>query len=164
MASNKKPTDRLPKADTVEEIVIRPEETPGWELMKPIEEVPVWDQVPLVATLQEAMTEAEDKAREKFEDANARRLEKGQPPLPLPVKKTESGKVARDEHGDPIPDFNMDFDVNIIGNLAKGILPFAKDEAELTRFMSGKGALNRTADLAMAWVGQMGESSSSDDS
>lgn len=156
-----KPQDR--KEKIVKEFTIRPEETPGWDLMKPIDEIPVWDQIPLVSMLQDALKESEQNAKEKFEDDNARRVSKGLEPLKPRVAKDDKGKVIRDDAGEPIEIYERDFDISIIGKLAQGILPYAKDEAELTKFLSGKGALNRTADLAMAWVGQMGESSSSDD-
>lgn len=56
------------------------------------------------------------------------------------------------------------FDVNIIGQMAKAMIPYAKDADEFTRFVSGSGAMERAMNLAMAWVGQMGEFGSSEPS
>lgn len=56
------------------------------------------------------------------------------------------------------------FDVNIIGQMAQAMIPYAKDQAEFTKFVSGSGAMERAMNLAMAWVGQMGEFKSSESS
>jgi len=122
MPEPKKPQDRMPKANEIEAPVkLLPEETPGWELMKDFSEIPVWEQTPMIALLQNAIGDAEDE-------------------------------------GDSV----KSFDVNIIGTMAKAMIPYAKDEAEFTKFVSGSGAMERAMNLAMAWVGQMGESESSD--
>lgn len=155
------PQDR--KVKVSEEIVVLPEETPGWDLMKPIEDVPVWDQIPLVATLFDSMDAAEKAAKDEFEEINAKREAKGLDKIPVRYAQDAKGKIIKDDSGDPIPVYEKAFDPKLIGELAKAILPFARDEAELTKFMSGKGAIERTAALAMAWVGQMGESSGSDE-
>lgn len=56
------------------------------------------------------------------------------------------------------------YDVSIIGKLAKALLQFAHDPEEYTKFVSGSKGLQNAMTLAMAWVGQMGESVSSEDS
>lgn len=141
----------------------RPEEVAGYDLLKPLDEVPVWDQIELVAMLQDAMNDAAKSAKEAREDENARRAEKGLKPIPPQYELDAKGKVLKDDANEPIEKVEHDFDIRLIGELGKAILPFANDKAVLTKFMSGKGAIERTAELAMAWVGQMGESSSSDD-
>jgi hypothetical protein len=40
----KAPQDRKPKAEKI----VRPQDVPGFELLKSIDEVPVWDQAPLL--------------------------------------------------------------------------------------------------------------------
>lgn len=114
----KAPQDRKPKAATVDE-PLSPEEVPGWELMKPMSEIPVWEQTPLIAILQKAVEGAE-----------------------------VDGEVQT-------------FDINVIGELAKALIPYAIDEAAFIKFVSGAGAMERAMQLAMAWVGQMGEFESS---
>lgn len=47
----KVPQDRKPKAEP--EKVFIPEETPGWHLLKPFSEVPVWDQGPIMAIVED---------------------------------------------------------------------------------------------------------------
>lgn len=117
----KAPQDRKPKAVEVQEEVVNPEETPGWELMKDFADIPVWDQTPLLAQFQ-AVFESADK----------------------------------DENG------SSSVDIQVAGDMAKALIPFAKDEAEFIKFMSGAGALQRAMNLVMAWVGQMGEFGSSE--
>lgn len=116
----KTPADRQPKAIEVE-TPLSPEETPGWDLMKDMADIPVWDQTPLLAMLQEAFDDGEE---------------------------AENG--------------NKSFSVNIVGDLAKALIPHAKDVDAYTAFVSGPGALERAMGLAMAWVGQMGEFVSSE--
>lgn len=53
----KKPSDRKKKG---EDKAPRPEDTPGWHLLKPFDEVPVWDQGPLLALVYELQGDAED--------------------------------------------------------------------------------------------------------
>jgi hypothetical protein len=115
----KAPQDRKPKAAPVEE-PLSPEEVPGWELMKPMSEIPVWEQTPLIAILQSA-----------FEDTK------------------EEGEA-------------QSFDINLIGELAKEMSAHAVDAEAYRKFVSGAGAMERAMNLAMAWVGQMGEFASSE--
>jgi len=115
----KAPQDRKPKAAPVEE-PLSPEEVPGWDLMKPMSEIPVWDQTPLIAVLQSAFDDTE-----------------------------EEGETRS-------------FDINLIGELAKAMSVHAIDEAAYLKFVSGAGAMERAMNLAMAWVGQMGEFVSSE--
>jgi hypothetical protein len=152
--NNKVPVD-IPK---------RPEEVAGYDLLKPIDEVPVWDQIDMVAMLQDAMNDAAKAAKEAREDENARRVDKGLKPIPPQYELDAKGKVLKDDAGEPIEKVEHDFDIRMVGDLGKAIIRFALNEADLVKFMSGKGAIERTANLAIAWVGQMGESSSSDDS
>lgn len=139
----KKPTDRLPKA--AEEAPLSPEETPGWELMKPMDEIPVWDQMPLIELLQNAFKDSD--AADKKSDAEIDAM----------------SKEEWDLYQEKLNSKDRSFDVTIIGTLAKAIMPYAKDEAEYTKFASGAGAMQRVMNLAMAWVGQMGEFGSSED-
>lgn len=115
----KAPQDRKPKAAAVE--TFAPEDTLGWELMKPMGEIPVWEQTPLVALMQTAF---EDSSKEDGEESS--------------------------------------FSIDLIGQLAKALIPYAVDEAAYVKFVSGAGAMERAMNLAMAWVGQMGESISSE--
>lgn len=137
--THKVPTDRMPKA----EVPISPEETPGWELMKPMNEIPVWDQTPLLSLLQDAFHDSDvhDKTDEEIDAMSKEEWALFQE------------KVASKERS---------FDVNIIGELAKAIMPFAIDEKAFLNFVSGAGAMERAMTLAMAWVGQMGEFGSSE--
>lgn len=121
MPSPKTPQDRMPKATEIEDTILTAEETPGWNLMKDFSEIPVWEQTPMIALLQDAIGDSTDEG-----------------------------------------EFVKSFDVNVIGQMAKAMIPYAKDEAEFTKFVSGTGAMERAMNLAMAWVGQMGESGSSD--
>jgi hypothetical protein len=116
----KAPQDRKPKAAPVEE-PLSPEEVPGWALMKPMSEIPVWEQTPLVALLQTAFESSE-------------------------------------EEGTDVSSFSID----LVGKMAQAMIPYAIDEAAYIKFVSGAGALQRAMDLAMAWVGQMGEFTSSE--
>lgn len=141
----------------------KPEEVKGYDLLKPLDEVPVWDQIDLVAMLQDAMNDGARAAKEAKDEENAAREAKGLKPIPPQYELDAKGKVLKDDAGEPIEKVDHDFDIRLIGQLGKAILPYAKDQSKLTKFMSGAGAIERTAELAMAWVGQMGESSSSDD-
>lgn len=109
----KAPQDRKKKAEEI--VPVDPSTTPGWELLKSFDEIPVWDQTDLLALLQEV---------------------------------TDTGEET---------DEGTDFDVRIIGKLVKAIQPYALDDAEFLKFVSGAGAIQRSSTLAMAWVGQMGE-------
>jgi len=53
----KAPQDRKPKAAKVE----RPEDVKGFELLKSIDEVPVWEQAPLLALVARMTDQADDK-------------------------------------------------------------------------------------------------------
>lgn len=138
-AAPKKPADRQAK-----EIETRPEDTPGWELMKPFSEIPVWDQMPLMAMLHDAMDDSEIDRLSNEEFANLT---------------PEERKAKIEEAGE-----TRNFDIRILGNLAFELKKFAVDEEAYTKFCSGSGAMERSLNLAMAWVGQMGESISSEDS
>jgi hypothetical protein len=134
----KKPADR--KKKVVEEPKLLPEETPGWDLMKPLDEIPVWDQTSLIALLQDAFEDSEKKSDEEIDAMSKEEWE---------LHQAKRGANERS------------FDVNIIGQLAQAIMPYALDEAAYLKFVSGAGAMERAMNLAMAWVGQMGESGSS---
>lgn len=140
----KKPQDRKPKAVELPPTDVT--DTPGWELMKPLEEVPVWDQTDLLAILQSIYSDSEKENKAKLKELNE--------------KLAAEGGVLLAE----LPDEEKveDFDIRLIGTLAKAIQPYAKDDAAFLKFVSGAGAMERSAELAMAWVGQMGESTSSD--
>jgi hypothetical protein len=136
----KLPSDRQPKA----EAPLSPEETFGWELMKPMSDIPVWDQMPLIDLLQTAFNDSDSKNKKSDEEIDAMSKEEWE----LYQEKLKSQERS--------------FDVRIIGDLAKALLPYAVDEAAYTKFASGAGAMQRVMTLAMAWVGQMGESGSSE--
>lgn len=137
----KTPTDRKPKAKAAAPAVTRAEETPGWELLKPFETIPVWDQMPLIALL-DAATSDETRNLTKAEYAAL---------TPEERKEMDEGRRAS-------------IDITILGDLTKKLKDFAIDEDEYTKFCSGSGAMQRSLNLAMAWVGQMGESIGSEDS
>lgn len=139
-AAPKKPSDRKPKG--ADKIATRPEETPGWDLLRPFDEIPVWEQMPLIAMLHEAMDDSEIDEMTKEEFANLT---------------PEERKEKLEAQGE-----TRDFDIRIIGQLALELKNFAIDEDAYTKFCSGSGAMERALNLAMAWVGQMGESTSSD--
>jgi hypothetical protein len=119
--SRKTPQDRKPKAEKV----VRPEDTPGFNLMKSIDEVPVWDQAPLLALVYELMGDAKEGEEVSLSDTEA---------------------------------------IPILGKIGKAMLPWAKDEKEFTKFCSGRDAMQRMAELAIAWTSVLGEDESSDDS
>ena len=120
--SRKTPQDRKPKAETVVPMK-RPQDTPGFELLKPIDEVPVWDQAPLLHLVNQLMGDA--KAGEE-------------------VELDESMALL------------------LMGDIAKAMLPWSTDQAAFTKFCSGKGAIQRVMELAMAWTAVLGEDESSD--
>jgi hypothetical protein len=60
-ATPKAPQDRKPKAE--EEAPFIPEETPGWHLLRPFAEVPVWDQAPIMALVEEISEAASKKGK-----------------------------------------------------------------------------------------------------
>lgn len=119
--SKKTPQDRKPKAEKI----VRPEDTPGFNLLKPIDEVPVWDQAPLLALVTQLMGDAKE------------------------------GEEIHIEQKEAIP---------LLAEIGKAMLPWALDEKEFTKFCSGKNAVQRVMDLAMAWVAALGEGESSGDS
>lgn len=55
-APRKAPQDRKPKAEPIK----RPQDTPGFDLLKSVDEVPVWDQAPLLALVNELMGDAKE--------------------------------------------------------------------------------------------------------
>jgi len=139
----KAPQDRKPKVE--KEPTPLPEETPGWELMRDFSTIPVWEQTPLISLMQ---TLGEDgRPDDGLTDAEIDALSEEEFAAREAKLKTAGVKS---------------FDINIIGEMAKALIPYAKDEAEFTKFVSGRGALEKTMNLAMAWVGQMGESASSE--
>lgn len=135
----KKPSDRKAKGE--DKVVTRVEETPGWNLLKSFEEIPVWDQMPLIALLDEATSdETRNLSKEEYAALT-----------PKQRKEMDEGKRAS-------------VDITVLGDLTKKLKDFAIDEDEYTKFCSGSGAMQRSLNLAMAWVGQMGESIGSEDS
>lgn len=134
----KKPSDRKAKNQPPS----RPQDTLGWHLMKPMDEIPVWDQMPLIAMLHDALDDSEVDEMSTEEFANLT---------------PEERKAKIDEAGE-----SRNFDITVLGKLAFELKKFAVNEEEYVKFCSGSGALERSLNLAMAWVGQMGEFSSSD--
>lgn len=139
-AAPKKPTDRKPKGEKAK-AVTRPEETPGWELLKPFSEVPVWDQMPLVQLLDNVIS---DSTRE--------------------LTKAEYAALTPEERKELKEGKAQSVDLNMFGQLAKSLIEFAVDKEAYTKFCSGSGAMERSMTLAMAWVGQMGEAIGSENS
>lgn len=117
----KAPQDRKPKAEKT----VRPEDVAGMELLKTIDEIPVWDQAPLLSLVKELMGDAEEGEEVTLDKAQA---------------------------------------INILGAIGQAMLPFAHDEKAFTKFCSGRDALTKIADLAMAWTSALGEEKSSGDS
>lgn len=114
------PQDHQPKGT--------PEEKPdGWELLKPFDEVPAWDQADLIAIVQPLMNQRSNTGGESDGDDTG---------LSLDLKS---------------------FDFRIVGLLTKKLCDFAVDEDALITFMSGKDAIARSLELAMWYVGQLGE-------
>lgn len=122
--SKKTPQDRKPKAEKVEKIQ-RPQDTPGFNLLKSIDEVPVWDQAPLLSLVNELIGDAKEGEEIKVDEGRA---------------------------------------INLMGEMARAMLPWAVDTQQFIKFVSGKGAMERVMNLAMAWTSALGEGESSDDS
>lgn len=142
--ATKKPAAKKPSDRQVKETPKRPEDTPGWSLMRSFDEIPVWEQMPLIAMLHDALDDSEVDEMSKEEFANLT---------------PEERKAKLEEQGE-----ERDFDIRILGELSLKLRDFAVDADEYTKFCSGKGALERSLNLAMAWVGQMGEFSGSENS
>jgi hypothetical protein len=121
--SRKTPQDRKPKAAEV--IPPRPQDTEGFSLLKPIDEVPVWDQAPLLSLVNQLMGDAKPGEEVELDESVA---------------------------------------LLLMGDIAKAMLPWSVDQKEFTKFCSGKGAIQRVMNLAMAWTSVLGEGESSDDS
>jgi hypothetical protein len=112
----KKPQDHLPKGGD-------PDEKPaGWELLKPFDQVPVWDQTELIEIVKPILKDGQDE--------------------------------GSDEKGIDI----QNFDVRIVGELAKKLQDFALDRDAFLAFVSGPGALERAISLGVAYSMQLGES------
>lgn len=120
--AKKTPQDRKPKAEKI----VRPQDVAGFDLLLSIDDVPVWDQAPLLALVQKLSSSADE----------------------------ESGTIDMDESDAII----------IIGQVGKAMLPFAIDQKKFTKFCTGRDALQRIMDLAMAWTSVLGEDKSSGDS
>src|SRR5690349_5891578 len=63
----KAPQDRKPKAAKI----TRPEDTKGFELLHPIDEVPVWDQAPLLSLVAQLTDAGDDKGEVEMSNADA---------------------------------------------------------------------------------------------
>lgn len=135
----KKPTDRKPKGEA--KVATRPEETPGWELLRPFSEIPVWEQMPLIQLLDNVIS---DSTRE--------------------LSKAEFAALTPEERKSLKEGRSTTMDLTMFGELAKSLKEFAVDEEAYIKFCSGSGAMQRSMELAMAWVGQMGEAIGSEDS
>lgn len=121
MTTRKQPQDRKPKAAKIE----RPEDTEGFELLKSIDEIPAWDQAPLLALVAQLTEGADDAGNVELDNAAA---------------------------------------VSLCGEMGRAMLPFAVDQKAFTKFASGRQALQRITNLAIAWTSTLGEDESSDDS
>ena len=124
MPTKKTPQDRKPKAAAVPEIT-RPEDVEGWELLKSIDDVPAWDQTPLLALVAELTGDSNEAGDLELGNAEA---------------------------------------VALLGQIGRAMLPLAVDQKAFTKFASGKEALQRITNLAVAWSAALGEDESSDDS
>lgn len=143
----KAPADRKVKAvEMADSIKKDPTKTPGWHLMKPIDDIPVWEQTPMIQFMQEAMeSSVEEVSNEEY------------------AKMSEEERAAYNAEVEA-KGIKKSFDIDMLGQLVKKLMDYAVDPAEYTKFVSGAGALERGMNLAMAWVGQMGESESSSNS
>ena len=72
MTAKKTPQDRKPKAVKAE--IERPEDVKGFELLKSIDEVPVWDQAPLLALVAELTEGADETGKIELSGAESVRL------------------------------------------------------------------------------------------
>lgn len=142
MPPAKKTTPKAPSDHLAPKEKPRPEDTPGWDLLKDFSDIPVWDQTPLIALIQSVSDDAKPISDEEYNK--------------MSPKERDAYNADRENHSS--------FDVNILGEIALALRPFAKDDADYVKFVSGKGALERAMNLGMAWVGQMGEFGNSDDS
>lgn len=134
----KAPQDRKPKAEALStKVQPKPD---GWDLLRPLEEIPAWDQAPLLQTMYQLMDKGE------LDEEAVAKEEKL-------VKRELSEKEKRKFR---------EFDLAVIGEMGRALLPLAKDEAEFTRWASGPGALSRVGQLAMVFLGELGESSGSE--
>lgn len=61
----KAPQDRKPKAEKIE----RPEDVKGFHLLKPIDNVPVWDQAPLLSLVAKVTENADDEGNLELDEA-----------------------------------------------------------------------------------------------
>lgn len=119
--SKKAPQDHKPKAEPI----VRAEDTPGFSLLKSIDEVPVWDQAPLLQLVNELMGDAKAGEEVSIDESKA---------------------------------------ISLMGEIARAMLPWAHDTKEFTKFCSGRKAMERVMNLAMAWTSSLGEEESSGDS
>lgn len=67
MTAPKKPQDHKPKAQKVE----RPEDVKGFHLLRSIDEVPVWDQAPLLALVADLTKDVDDDGNIEIENSKA---------------------------------------------------------------------------------------------
>lgn len=90
--SRKVPQDRKPKAAAIE----RPEDVKGFELLLPIDEVPVWDQAPLLSLVSRMTDKVDDKGEVSMDNADAILLigEISKTMLPFAVDKKEFTKFC----------------------------------------------------------------------
>lgn len=95
MTAKKTPQDRKPKAADLPKIE-RPEDVEGFELLHPIDEVPVWDQAPLLALVAELTDGADEEDGIELDNASAVRLlgEIGRAMLPFAVDKKQFTKFC----------------------------------------------------------------------
>lgn len=86
MTAPKKPQDRKPKAADVPKIE-RPEDVEGFDLLKPIDEVPVWDQAPLLALVAQLTEDSDEEGNVSLDNAEAIKIlgEIGRAMLPFAV-------------------------------------------------------------------------------
>ena len=136
----KKPQDHKPK----EEPKPRPEDTPGWDLMRPLEEIPVWEQLPLIEILGDLEDDADGDKEEILAAAKAKAAEENRTFTEEDEKQALKGHTGK----------SRSFNLAIVSKLSKALMDYAVDPEEYRKFASGPGALSRTTNLAFAWVGR----------
>lgn len=96
MATTKKtpkaPQDRKPK----KEKAFRPEDVPGFDMLRPMSDVPIWDQTPLLALVSALHEKADEKGELHMDKADVIPLlgEIGKAMLPFAVDEKEFTKFC----------------------------------------------------------------------
>lgn len=165
------PANKVSKKSKAEPKTL-PEEVPGWDLLVDFAEVPVWEQAPLLDFVEDitkgAQVDYSSWSKQDLLDEVAKRNEESAEDEDIdeivPASPVNKGNLIMAlKADDAVNGSRADVSLRVIGDLAKALLPYAKDKDAYTKFVSGGAGLKNAASLGMAWVGQMGGSSSSDD-